>query len=58
VRKPEEKRPNGGQRLRWESDIKMDRKEIIWEAISWMNLAQDTDSWKAVVYTVTNLRDP
>ena len=43
VRKPEENGPYVGPRLRWEDDIKRDLQEI-WEAVSWMNLAQDTDS--------------
>jgi len=34
----------------------MDLKEIGWEGIDWMHLAQDRDQWRALVNRVTNLR--
>jgi hypothetical protein len=52
--KPEGKRPCGRTRRRWEDNIKMDYREIEWEGVGWMHLAQDRDQWRAVV----NLRVP
>jgi hypothetical protein len=36
----------------------MYRKEIGWEGMSWIDLAQDMDKLWAVVKAVTNLRVP
>jgi hypothetical protein len=33
----------------------MDVKEIRWEELDWINLAQDRDQWRAHVNTVLNL---
>jgi hypothetical protein len=57
VGKPEGRRPLGRPRRRWE-DIKMDLPEVGWGGMDWMNLAQDRDRWRALVYTVMNLRVP
>jgi hypothetical protein len=38
-------------RRRWEGKIKMDLKEIEWEAVDWIKLAQDGDHWRALVDT-------
>jgi hypothetical protein len=43
VEKPEGKRPLGRPRRRWEGDIKMDLREIGWDDMNWINLAQDSD---------------
>jgi hypothetical protein len=53
--KPEEKRPLGRPRRRWENGIRMDLREIVW-GVEWIQLAQDRDRWRALVNTVTNLR--
>jgi len=58
VGKPEEKRPLGRPRHRWEDNIKMDLKEVGGGCGGWMELAQDRDSWRALVSTVMNLRVP
>jgi len=58
VGKPERKRLLGRPRRRWEDNIKMDRKEVGCEGMDWIELAQDRDSWRAVVYAVMNLRVP
>ena len=57
VGKPEEKRPLGRPRRRREDNIKMDLQEMggNWD---WMELAQDTDRWRALVGTVRNRRVP
>jgi hypothetical protein len=51
---PEGKRPLGGPRPRWEDNIRMDLKEMIWEGVDWIDLAQDRGKWRAVVNTVMN----
>jgi hypothetical protein len=30
-------------------------REIVWEGVEWMRLAQDRDQWQALVNTVMNL---
>jgi hypothetical protein len=40
---------------RWEDNIKMYIKEIVWDSVKWTNLAQNWDSW---LNTVKNLRVP
>jgi hypothetical protein len=37
----------------WENNIKMDLREIGWEGVYWMHLAQD--QWQALVNTVMHL---
>jgi hypothetical protein len=56
--KPEENRPLGRPKYRWVDNIKMDLREIGWDGMDWIHLAQDRDQWKALVNTVMNLRVP
>jgi hypothetical protein len=58
VGKPEGKRPLGRPRRRCEDNIRMDLKQIEWGGMDWIDLAQDTDQWRAVVNTVMILRVP
>ena len=58
VGKPEGKRPLGKPRRRWEDNIKMELQEVVGGCGDWMELAQDRDSWRALVRTVRNLRVP
>ena len=58
VGKPEGKRLLGRPRRRWEDNIKMDLQEVGGSCGDWMELAQDRDSWPALVGTVRNLRVP
>jgi hypothetical protein len=44
VGKPERKRPLGGPRHRWVDNIKIDIREIGWDGVDWINLAQDRTS--------------
>jgi len=41
VGKPEGKRPLRKTRCRWEDNIIMYLKEIDWESVNWIQLAQD-----------------
>jgi hypothetical protein len=50
------KRPLGRPRRRWEDNIIKDLREIGWEGVDWMHLAQDRDQWRAAVNTVMKLR--
>jgi hypothetical protein len=43
--------------LRWEDNIKMDQK-VGWGGMDWTDLAQDKESWRALVNAVMNLRVP
>jgi len=58
VGKPEEHRPLGRPRCRWEDNIKIDLQEVGLEVIDWIELAQDRDRWRALVNAVMNLRVP
>jgi hypothetical protein len=49
VGKPERKRSLERKRRRWEFGTKMDIREIGWEGVEWIHLAQDRDRWRAVV---------
>jgi hypothetical protein len=40
------------------TNIKMDLREIGWNSMDWIDLAQDRDQWRALVNTVMNLRVP
>jgi hypothetical protein len=45
----------------WESqkekdNMKMDLREIGWDEVDWMDMAQDRDQWRALVNMVLNLR--
>jgi hypothetical protein len=58
VGKPGGKRPLGRPRRRCVDNIKMDLREIGWDGMDWIHLAQDRDRWRASVNTVMNLRVP
>jgi hypothetical protein len=55
VGKPEGKRLLGRPRRRWADNIKMDLGDIGWDGMDWINLAQDSDQWKALVNIVMSL---
>jgi hypothetical protein len=42
----------------WVDNIKMDLREIGWDGMDWIELAQDRDPWRVLVNTVMNLRVP
>jgi len=46
------------RRHRWEDNIKLYLKEIWWEGMDWINLAQDTDNWQVIIKNCTHLGVP
>ncbi|KAJ4449162.1 hypothetical protein ANN_00558 [Periplaneta americana] len=58
VGSPEGKRPLGRPRRRWEDNIKMDLREVGYDGMDWINLAQDRDLWRAYLKAAMNLRVP
>ena len=58
VWKPELRRPLGRPRLRREDNIKMDLHEVGCEFLDWIELAQDRDSWQALLNAVMNFWVP
>jgi hypothetical protein len=54
VGKPEGKRSLGRPSRRWVNNI----REIGWDGMDWIDLAQNRDQWRALVNTVLNLRGP
>jgi hypothetical protein len=58
VEKPEGRRPLERSRRRWDDNIKMDLPEVGWACMDWVNLPLDRDRWRALVYTLMNLRVP
>jgi hypothetical protein len=55
IRKSKWKRPHGRPKRRLENNIKTNTKEIEWEGVGRIHLAQDRDRWRALVNTVMNL---
>jgi hypothetical protein len=45
VAKSEGKRPLGRTKRGWEDNIRMHIREIGWEGVDWMHLAQDRYQW-------------
>jgi hypothetical protein len=58
VGRREGRRPLGKPRRRWEDDIKTDLREVGWRGMNWIELAQDSGRWRALVNAVMNLRVP
>jgi hypothetical protein len=58
VRKLEGKESPGRPRRRWVDNIKMDLREIGWDGVDLIYMAQDRDQWRALVNTALNLRVP
>jgi hypothetical protein len=58
VGKPEGKRPLGRPRIRWVENNKIYLREIGWDGMDRIDLAQDRDQWRSLVNTVMNFRVP
>jgi hypothetical protein len=59
VRKPQGKGPLERPRRRWVENVKMDlKREIGWDGMDWIDLAQDRNQWRALVNMVMNLQVP
>jgi hypothetical protein len=58
VEKTKRKRLLGRLRHRWEGNIKMALQEIWRGGMDWIDLAQDRDTWQALVNAIMNLQGP
>jgi hypothetical protein len=58
VGRPEGKRPLGRPRHRWEDNIKLDLREIGFDGVNWIQLAQDRVQWWSCLNMVVNLWVP
>jgi hypothetical protein len=58
VGNPEGKRLLGRPRRRWMDNIKMDLREIEWDGMDWIDVAQDRDQWRALVNAIMKSRVP
>jgi hypothetical protein len=56
VGKPEGKKPLGRPSRRWVDNIKIDLREIGWDGMEWVDLAQDGDQWRALGNMVMTLQ--
>jgi len=56
VGKPKGKTPLRRPRSRYEDNIKLNPKVIVYYCMDWIHLSQDTDQWRGLVNTVMNLR--
>ena len=56
VGKPGGKSPLDRHRRRWEDNIRMDLQEVGCMGVDWIKLAQDRDTWRALVNAVMNFR--
>jgi hypothetical protein len=43
---------------RWVDNSKMNLRELRWDGMDWIVVAEDRDQWRASVNTVMNLRVP
>jgi hypothetical protein len=56
VGKPGGKRPLGRPRRRCVDNIKLHLREIGWDDMDWIDLAQDRDRWRTLVIMLMNFR--
>jgi hypothetical protein len=54
VEKPEGKKPLGRPRRRWEDNIRIYLRELVWGCVDWTDLAQDINQWLVLAITVMN----
>jgi hypothetical protein len=53
---PKGKRPLGKPRHKEDDNIKINLKEIGWDGMDWIDLAQYRDQWRALINKVIKLR--
>jgi hypothetical protein len=58
VRECEGRSSIGRYQPRWEDNIKVHFKEMVWKEVYWINLARDRGKRQVVVNKVINLRVP
>jgi len=56
VGKPEGNRPLGKLSSRWENNIRMDLQEVGWGGMERNDLAQNRNTWRALVNAIMNFR--
>ena len=56
--KPEGKRPLGRRRFRWEDNIKKGLQEVVYGGMECIEMAQETDRWRALVNAAMKLQVP
>jgi hypothetical protein len=54
----EENNPLGRPTRRRADNIRMNLREVVWDVMDSIDLAQDRDQWRALVNTVMNLMVP
>jgi hypothetical protein len=55
VGKLERKRPLGRPRCRWVDNVEMDLREIGWDGLDWIYMAQNRDQWRTVVNAIMSI---
>lgn len=58
VEKPEGMRRLGRLEHRWEDNVKINHKDIGWEGVNWIHLAEDRDKWWDLVNMIMNRQIP
>jgi hypothetical protein len=58
VRNPEGKSAHPRLGLRFEDNIRIDLREIVWEGVNWMRLPPDREQWRDLLNTLMSLRVP
>jgi len=58
VGKPDGRKPLGRYRRGWKDNVKMDLREVKYGGTDWIDLAQDTERWRALENAVMNLLVP
>jgi hypothetical protein len=56
--KPEGKRQLERYGHRWEDNVRIELREIEWQVLDWIHLAQDRDSWGGLMNTVMKFQVP
>jgi hypothetical protein len=56
VGKPEGKRPLERPRCEWEDNIKIDLRDIGWDVMDWILLAEEREQCRAFVHMVMNFQ--